>query len=167
MTDNQTMDYYVWPQHLYSHSRTCTCSRLCRRLSILVAFLYATSLIVLVFMRFQLSWFDSDVCQISSAFMEILVICISSSWRLWSIYIVHGDDHTCHILYHAYSWPLYSYVSRTAVCICSHMQRYLYYIVGWMVLPPCSSSLHFWDGLIMYFGHRITPVTSHIRGHML
>ena len=33
------MDYYVQPLHLYSHSRTCTCSGLCRRLSRLVAFL--------------------------------------------------------------------------------------------------------------------------------
>ena len=34
-------------------------------------------------------------------------------------------------------------------------------------LPPGSSSLHLWDGLIMYFGHWITPLTSHIRGHLL
>ena len=38
MTGDQTMDYYVRPRHLYSHSRTCTCSRLCRRPSRLVAF---------------------------------------------------------------------------------------------------------------------------------
>ena len=38
MTSNQTMDYYVWPRHLYSHSRTCTRSGLCRRPSRLVAF---------------------------------------------------------------------------------------------------------------------------------
>ena len=38
MTDNQTMDYYVRPRHLYSHSRKCTHSSLCRRLSRLVAF---------------------------------------------------------------------------------------------------------------------------------
>ena len=31
------MDYYVRPRHLYSHSRTCNCSGLCRRPSILVA----------------------------------------------------------------------------------------------------------------------------------
>ena len=30
MTGNQTMDYYVRPWHLYSHSRTCTRSGLCR-----------------------------------------------------------------------------------------------------------------------------------------
>ena len=37
MTGNQTMDYYVRPQHLYSHSRTCTRSGLCRIPSRLVA----------------------------------------------------------------------------------------------------------------------------------
>ena len=37
MTGNQTMDYYVRPRHLYSHSRTCTHSGLCRRPSRLVA----------------------------------------------------------------------------------------------------------------------------------
>ena len=43
----------------------------------------------------------------------------------------------------------------------------LYYTVGWLVLPPSSSSLQLWDGLVMYLGHRITPLTSHIRGHLL
>ena len=37
MTDNQMMDYYIQPWHLYSHSRTCTRSGLCRRPSRLVA----------------------------------------------------------------------------------------------------------------------------------
>ena len=83
------------------------------------------------------------------------------------MYIVRANDHLCDILYHAYSWPLYSYVSGTAICICSPMQRYLYYTIGWLVLPPDSSSLHSWDGLIMYFSHHITPRTSHIRGHLL
>ena len=79
--------------------------------------LYAASLIVPLFMRFQLSWLDSSICQtflaimeilicyISSVFMEIMILCIYSSWRFWAIYIVRGDD-TCHILDHAYSWPL-------------------------------------------------------------
>ena len=55
--------------------------------------IYATSLIMPVFMRFQLSWLYSSLCQtflaimeiliycISSVIMEIMVICISSSWR--------------------------------------------------------------------------------------
>ena len=155
MTDNEMMDYYVWSRHLYSHSRTCTHSSLCRIPSILVAS-HATSLIMPVFMRFQLLWLDSSICQmfpaimeilihyISSVFMEILVLCISSSWIFSSIiYCTWQWPHMSQFVYHAYSWPLYSYVSRTAVCICSHMQRYLYYTVGWLVLPPGSSSLHF------------------------
>ena len=96
-------------------------------------FIYVTSLIMLVFMRFQLLWLDSSICQIyssiteilihciSSSFMDIMILCIYSSCRFWSIYIVCGNDHTCHILYHAYSWPLYSYVSGTVVCTCSHV----------------------------------------------
>ena len=43
----------------------------------------------------------------------------------------------------------------------------LYYTIGWMLLPPGSSSLHFWNGFIMYFDHHVTPLTSHIRGHLL
>ena len=64
--------------------------------------LYATSLIVPVFMRFQFSWLDSSICQIYPATMEILIYYMSSaifsSWRFWSMYIVHGDDHICHIV---------------------------------------------------------------------
>ena len=105
---------------------------------------YATSLIMPVFMRFQLSWLDSSICQISSAimeilihyissaFMEIMILCISSSWWFCSIYIVCGDDHTCHIYYHAYSWPLYSYVSMIAICTCSHVQSLIIVLYCWM-----------------------------------
>ena len=38
MTGYQMMDYYVRTRHLYSHSRTCTLSGLCRILSRLVVF---------------------------------------------------------------------------------------------------------------------------------
>ena len=89
---------------------------------------------------------------IYSAFMDIMILCMSSSWTFWSISIVWGDDHTCHIWYHSYSWPLYSYVFGTAVCTCSHVQSLiLYYTIGCLVLPPISSSLHFWDGYCNVF----------------
>ena len=119
--------------------------------------IYAASLIVPVFMRFQLSWLDSSICQIfpatleiliycrSSTILEIMVLCISSSWRFWSMYIVRGNDHLCDILYHAYSWPLYSYVSRTAICICSYVQSciiVLCWLGGWYSIWY-SSLLHF------------------------
>ena len=94
--------------------------------------LYATSLIMPVFMRFQLSWLVPVYVRyfqplwrswsvISSSIMDIMALWISSSWILWSMYIVRGDDHICDIMYYAYSWPLYSYVSGTAICTCSYM----------------------------------------------
>ena len=141
-------------------------------------------------MIFQLSWLNSSICQtfpaimeilihyisssimeivnhcISSASMEILILCISSSWRFWSMYIVRGNDHICDIMYYAYSWPLCPYVSGTAICTCSCMHSciiVLCWLGGWSSIWD-PSSLHFWDGLIMYFGHRMTPLTSHLRG---
>ncbi len=181
MTGNQTMDYYVRPRHLYSHSRTCTRSGLCRRPSRLVASLICYLLdrasvheiSALVTCSSICQTFPATmeilICYISSAFVEIMVLCISSSWRFWSMYIVRGDDHICDIMYYAYSWPLYSYVSGTSICTCSCMQSciiVLCWLGGWSSIWD-PSSLHFWDGLIMYFGHRMTPLTSHIRGHLL
>ena len=59
--------------------------------------LYATSLFVLVFMRFQLSWLHSSVCQTFPAPMEILIYYISSPfWRSWSfVYLHHGGSDLC------------------------------------------------------------------------
>ena len=71
--------------------------------------LYATSLTMPVFMRFQLLWLDSSLCQmfptimeilihyISSSFMDIMILCISSSWRFWDS------------LYCTWRWPHMSY----------------------------------------------------------
>ena len=181
MTGNQTMDYYVRPRHLYSHSRTCTRSDLCRRPSRLVASTIWYLLDCASVHEISALVTCSSICQtfpatmeiliycISSAFVEIMVLCISSSWRFWSMYIVCGDEHICVIMFHAYSWPLYSYVSGTTICICSYMQScitVLCWLHGWSSIWV-PSSLHFWDGLIMYFGHRITPLISYIRGHLL
>ena len=35
-------------------------------------------------------------------------------------------------VYHAYSWPLYSYVSGTAICICNHVQSFIIVVYYWM-----------------------------------
>ena len=180
MTGNQTMDYYVRPRHLYSHSRTCARSSLCRRLSRLVDLLYATHLIVPVFMRFHLSWLDSGLCQIFLAFMEILIhyislsfmeimtLCISSSWRFWSIYIACGDDHICYIVSCLFMAIVLLCIRDCYIYLqlCAELYHCIV-LIGWLVLPLGSSSLHLWDGLIMYFSHCITPLTSHIRGHLL
>ena len=51
------------------------------------------------------------------------------------MYIVRGDDHLCDILYHAYSWPLYSYVSPDCYMYLQLWEE-LYYctmLIAWMV----------------------------------
>ena len=100
MAGNQMMEYYVWPQHLYSHSRTCTHSVCVEDLPDWWHLLYATSLIVTVFTRFQLSWLDSSICQTFPATMEILIfVYLQPFWRSWSfVYLHHGDSDLC-ILY--------------------------------------------------------------------
>ena len=180
MTGNQTMDYYVRPRHLYSHSRTCTRSGLCRIPSRLVASLicYLLDRASVHEISALVTWFQymSDV---SSHYGDLDLLYLQPLWRSWSfvyphhgdsdLCIVRGDDHICVIMFHAYSWPLYSYVSGTAICICSYMQScimVLCWLGGWSSIWV-PSSLHFWDGLIMYFGHRITPLISYIRGHLL
>ena len=179
MTGNQTIHCYVWPRHFYSHSRTCTHSGVCRRPSRLVASticylldrasVHEISALVTCSSICQTfpATMEILICYISSAFVEIMVPCISSSWRFWSMYIVCGDDHICVIMFHAYSWPLYSYVSGIAICICSYRQSCIMVLYGGWSSICVPSSLHFWDVLIMYFGHRITPLISYIRGHLL
>ena len=55
------------------------------------------------------------------------------------MYIVRGDDHLCDILYHAYSWPLYSYVSGTAICAelyhCTMLIVWLVFHLGSFITP--------------------------------
>ena len=159
MTGNQMMDYYVQPRHLYSHSRTCTSSGLCRRPSRLVASHICYLLDRASVHEFQLSWLDSNICQtflaimeilihfISSSIMDIMVLCISSSWRFWSMYIVHGDDHLCDILYHAYSWPLYSFVSGNANVFAVMCRVVLLYYADWVAGIPFGILYHSTSGM--------------------
>ena len=159
MTGNQMMDYHVWPQHLYSHGRTCTCSISCRRPSSLVAFHICYHLDC------------ASVHEISAlvTWFQCMLDIFSFHGDSDLLYIVRGDDHTCHILYimpiHGHYTLMYLRLLYVFVAICRDWL--LYYTDGWLVLPLGSSSLHFWDGFIMYFGHHVTPLTSHIRGHLL
>ena len=183
MIDNQTMDYYVQPRHLYSHSRTCTCSssRLCIRISILVAFLICYLLDHASFHEISalMTWFQC-MSDISSHYGYLDPLYIFS---------LHGDHDPFYIfimeiliyLYCMWRWPHMSYfvsclfMAIVLLCIrdcyiylqlCAEFDHCIV-LIGWLVLPLGSSSLHFWDGLIMYFSHRMTPLTSHIRRHLL
>ena len=95
MTGNQMMDYYVRPQHLYSHSRTCTRSGLCRILSSSGGISY-----MLPPWSCQCSWdFNSrDLIPVYVRYFQPLwrswsTIYLHPSWRSWSfVYLHHGES---------------------------------------------------------------------------
>ena len=181
MTSNQTMDYYVRPQHIYLHSRTCTHSGWCRRPSSLVEFhicylldhasVHEISALVTWFQcmldifshygdldPWYIFRFHGDLGPLYIFIMEILIYYIlyvaMTTHVIFCIMPIHGH---CTLIY-----PRLLYVLAVMCRV-----WLLYYIVGWLVLPSGSSSLHFWDGIIMYFSHCMTPLNSHIRGHLL
>ena len=173
------MDYYVQPWHLYSHSRICTRSGLCRILSRLVEF--STSLIVPVFMRFQLSWIDFSVCQISSSIMEILIHCISSSFIDILILCIYSSGRFWSIIYCMWQWPYMSYfvscLFMAIVLLCirdcymylhSHAEidHCIVLMSGWFFQMGLHYSTYGID-YIMYFVHHVMPLTSHFRGNLL
>ena len=172
MTGNQTTTYYVWPRHLYSHSSTCTHSGLCRILSRLVAFhicylldhssVHEISTLVTWFQCMSdifIHYGDLDPLYIFNFYGDIDPFVYLHHGYSDLFYIVRGNDHTCHILYimpiHGHCTLMYLGLLYVFAVICRYWL--LYYTNGWLVLPLGSSSLHFWDGLIMYFGDSITP----------
>ena len=153
------MDYYVWPRHIYSHSRTCTRSGFHRRRPRLVAF---------------------DICYLldraSIHEMSALVTkfqCISDIFihyrDLDSLYIVHGDDNTWHL----YIMPIHGH------CTLMYPGLLYVYLQSYVEIDHCIvllSSCFFDLGLryftsrieyIMYSGHHVTPLNSKTRGHLL
>ena len=147
MTGNKTMDYYVWPRHLYSNSRTCTHSGLCRRPSKLVAFLICYL-------------FDhASVHEISAlvTWFQCMSDIFSHYGDLDPLYIFsfYGDLDPLYIfimeilifVYCTWRWPLMRYLvsclfmAIVLLCIWDcymYLQLYaeLYYctmLIGWMV----------------------------------
>ena len=113
MTSNKTMDYYVRPRRLYSHSRTSTHSRLCRRPSRLVAFhiCYLLNHASVYEILSLVTWFQ----------------CMSHIFNHYGdldplyIFSFHGDHDTLYIfrmeiliyLYYTWWWPHMSYIMPT------------------------------------------------------
>ena len=162
MTGNQTMDYYVQPWHIYSHSRKSTRSGLCRRPSSLVAFHI---------------WYLLNCASIHeiSAFMIMIPVFpvyiryLHPLWRSWSI------------VYCTRRWPhmtlCISCLFMAIVLLCirdcymylqSHAKIYhcIVLIGGWFFHLGLHYSTSGTD-FIMYFEHHVTPLTSIISGHML
>ena len=119
----------------------------------------------------QCSWdFNShDLIPVYVRYLQPLwiswsMVYLQFSWRSWSfvylhhwdsdlLYIVRCDDHTCHNLYimpiHGYCTLMYPGLLYVFAVMCRVWLWY--YTIGWMIFPLGSSSLHFWDGFIMYF----------------
>ena len=98
MTGNQTMDYYVRTRHLYSHSRTCTHSGLCRRLSRLVA---------------SLIWYLLD-----RAIVHEISALVTSFQYLSDISSHYGDFDLLYIFSHyGDHGPLYISIMEIDLCI--------------------------------------------------
>ena len=62
------------------------------------------------------------------------------------MYIVRGDDHLCDILYHAYSWPLYSYPGLLYVFVVMCRVVSLYY-ADWVASLPFGILHHSTSGM--------------------
>ena len=176
------MDYYVRPRHLYSHSRTCTRSGLCRRLSSLVAFhiCYLLNRASVHDISALVIWFQC-MSDIFSHYGYLDPLCIFSFYGdLDPLYIFIMDILIYYILYVAMTthvtfcisflfmaitqlciWDCYMYLqSYVEIDYCTIlMDRWFFHLV----LHHSTSRLDF----IMYFFHHVTPLTSsHIRGHL-
>ena len=147
MTGNQTMDYYVRPRHLYSNSRTCTRSGLCRRPSRLVASLicYLLDRSGVHEISAVVTWFQC-MSHISSHYGDL---------DLLYIFRHFGDDGSLYIfimeiliyVYCMWWWPhmwyhvLFLFMAIVLLCIWDcymYLQLYaeLYYctmLIGWLV----------------------------------
>ena len=137
MTGNQTMDHmfdFDTFIHVMGHVPVVVCVEY---LQSWWNSIYATSLIVLVSMRCQPSWIDSSVPSDVFILYGDLIL----------LYIVRGDDHMNHMFImhiHGHCTMLYpGLLYFIFVVICWDL---LLYCTGeWLVFPPGSSLLHFWD----------------------
>ena len=181
MIGNQTMDYYVRPRQLYSHSRTCTRSGLCRILYKLVASLicYLLDHASVHEISSLVTWFQY-MSDIFSHYGDLDLLYLQPLWGSWSyVHLCHGYSDLC-ILYvamttyliscimpiHGHCTLMYLGLLYVLAVICRVV---LLYYADWVAGLPFGILHHSTFGMdfIMYFSHRMTPLTSHIRGHLL
>ena len=160
MTSNQTMDNYVRPRHLYSHSRTCNCSGLRRRPSRLVAFhiCYLLDHVGVHEISDLMTWFQ----------------CMSDIFRHYGdldplyIFSLHGDHDPLYIfimeiliyLYYMWRWPHTSYfvsclfMAIVLLCIwdccmylqsCANFDYCIILLEGWFFHPVLHHSSYGMD----------------------
>ena len=168
MTGNQTMDYYVRPRHLYSHSRTCTRSGLCRIISRLVEFqiCYLLDHTSVHEISTLVTWFQC---------MSDIFIHYGDLDPLY-IFIFHGDHDPLYIfimeiliyLYCTWRWPHMSYfvscifMAIVLLCIwdcCMYLQSYveIFVLYCWMV----GSSTWFFITPLKWWTYNVFRPSNH------
>ena len=141
MIGNQMMDYYIWPRHLYSHSRTCTHSGLCRILSRLVAFhiCYLLDRASVGEISAFLTWFQC-MLDIFSHYGDLDPLYIFSFYGdLDPLYIFIMDILIYYILYMAMTMhvmPIHGH--------CTLMYLGLLYVFAVICRDICTILLHGW-----------------------
>ena len=153
------MDYYVRPRHLYSHSRACSCSGLCRRLSRLAASLicYLLDHASVHEISALMTWFQY-MSDISSHYGDLDLLYLQPLWRSWSyVYLHHGDSDLCilcvamttyviscimHI--HGHCTLMYPRLLYVFIVICRVV---LWYYADWVAGLPFGILHHFTFGM--------------------
>ena len=151
------MDYNVRPWHLYSHSRTCIRSGLCRRPSRLVASLICY---LLDHARVHDDFSSHDLIPLYVRHFQPLwrswsIIYLHPLWRSWSfVYLHHGYSNIC-ILY----VEMTTYVISCIIPIHGHCT--LMYPGLLYVFAVCTELYHctmIIGWLVFHLGSFITPL---------
>ena len=157
MTGNEMMEYYVRPRPLYSHSRTCTRSGVCRRPSIFVASIicYLLDHAIVHEISALVNWFQY-MSNISSHYGDL---------DLLYIFNHYGDHGPLYIfiieiliyVYCTWRWPLMWYIVSClfmAIVLLCIRDCYIY-------LQLCTELYHctILNGwLVFHLGFFITPL---------
>ena len=119
--------------------------------------LYATSLIMPVFMRFHLLWRDSSICQIFPATMEILIYFISSAILEIMVLLYIFIMEILIYVYCTWRWPhmwfhvLCLFMAIVLLCI----RDYYMYLKLYVELYYCTMLIGW---LVFHLGSFITPL---------
>ena len=178
---------HVQHRHIYLHSRTCTHSGLCRWPSILVAFhicylLDCASIHEISALVIMIPLFPVYIKYLHLLWRSWSIVYLQLLWRSWSIVYLHPLWIFLYIVYCTWQWPHMSHfciscLSMAIVLLC--IRDYYMYLQSYIEIYYCTIPMDGWFfhlvlhhstcrmDFIIYFGHRVTPLISHIRGNIL
>ena len=156
MISNQMMVHHLRPWHLYSRDGICTRSGLHRRPLSLVAFH--------MYYLFDHASIYEMLALITR--FHYIIRYLHPLWRSCSLYIVHRDDHMWHSMHnHVHCTRMYPGLLHVYLQSHAKIYHYIVLISGWFFHLGFHYSTSGMD--IIYFVHHVTPLTSHIKVHLL